>query len=485
MRDLETDPEIRRSEMMPSGPQLAWQVLCAEGGAGLRDRLLDRLAGWRRRRRFRLAGKVEVKAGVGSGCPVGLPATPVLNVLSTPLRPELGGVQLQLMRRLEAEAAHRACALFYPGAGGYHLEIRSGRRREVVVLEAPPPARHGNDELLAQALRDAAGWVGAQVLHFEQLVGLPLESVAELPETGVRLVLAIHDFGLFCLRPHLLERPGLRFCDYARDPARCTRCLRRDWQVDDGFQERRREVAARLLRRAEAVVYPSDFLRRTYRELFPGLDAERQWVVEPPSVGKRAALGERQRPSTIRHVAYVGSVKAHKGALLFEELVGRFAPERYPDLRWTVYGGGDREILARLRRLPGLRVRGYYRAEALPRMLRDDGVDLALLLSIWPETYALTLDECLQAGVGVIALDHGAIADRVKRYGGGILVSPAAGLLGVADCLREILDGGRRPERASGGGRELPEGRSAARSYARIYARLGLDVADDGERSRE
>ncbi|MCP4655093.1 MAG: glycosyltransferase family 4 protein [bacterium] len=478
-RDREEAPEIRSSEMKrPSGPRLAWQVLCAEGGAGLRDRLLDRIAGWRRRRRFRLAGKVCVKAGEMSDCPVpgGLPATPVLNVLSTPLRPELGGVQLQLLRRLEAEAAHRSCALLCPGAGGYRLETRSGRRREVVVLEAPPPpVLRLNDELFAQALRDAADWVGARVVHFEQLVGLPLGSVVELRDAGFRLVLAVHDFGLFCLRPHLLERPRLRFCDYSREATRCTRCLRRDWEVEDGFQESRREVAAELLRSAEAVVYPSDFHRRTYRELYPGLDPERQWVVEPPSVGSRSTPPTREPPSHIRHIAYVGSVKAHKGALLFEELVGRLTPDRYPDLRWTVYGGGDREILTRLRRLPGVRVRGYYRAEALPRMLCDDAVDLALLLSIWPESYALTFDECLQAGVPVIALDHGAIADRVKRHGGGILVSPSAGLSAVADCLREILNGDRRPDRASGVGLELPEGRSAAQSYARIYGRLGRE----------
>lgn len=472
--------------MKPSGLQLAWQVLRAEGGSGLRDRLLDRLAGWRRRRHYRLVGRVGVQAATTSDCRVGLAATPVLNVLSTPLRPELGGVQLQLLRRLEAEAAYRPCALFYPGADGYRLEIRSGRRREAVVLEAPPPsAPELSDAFFAQALRDAARWVGARIVHFEQLVGLPLMSVAELPEAGFHLVLAVHDFGLFCLRPHLLERPRLRFCDYSREATRCTRCLRQDWEVEDGFQESRRQVAAQLLDRAEAIVYPSDFLRRTYLELFPGLDPERQWVVEPPSVGSRFALPEREPPRAIRHLAYVGSVKAHKGALLFEELVGRLSRDRYPDLRWTVYGGGDREILARLRRLPGVRVRGYYRAEALPRMLRADGVDLALLLSIWPESYALTFDECLQAGVPVIALDHGAIADRVNRHGGGILVSPSAGPDAVADCLRAILNGDRRPDRCAGVGPNLPEGRSAAHAYARIYGRLGIALDEDRETSPE
>jgi len=100
-------------------------------------------------------------------------------------------------------------------------------------------------------------------------------------------------------------------------------------------------------------------------------------------------------------------------------------------LRWSAYGGGDPELLARLRRLP-VRVRGYYRSGTLPRLLRRDGVDLALLLSIVPESYNLVLDECAAAGVPVVAFDLGAVGERLRS---GQLVPLAEGAEGIVRAM--------------------------------------------------
>ena len=448
---------------------LLWQVLRAEGVAAFRDRLLDRLAARQRRRRFRVIA-VESPAGVLRGNGESLPSAPLLNILSTPPRRDLGGVQVQLLRRLEAEAAHRPWALLYPEGGHYRLEIVAGKRRLAIELQAPPPpADCLLDSTFEWAVQRAAHLLQTDVLHFEQAIGWPLESIARLHGTGFQLMLSVHDFGLFCLRPHLLERPHLRFCEYSRDDQRCGQCLRCDWEVEDDFQPRRRAQATELLRIARAVVYPSDFLRRTYRQLIPELDSANQHVVEPPAVG-RAADSIAHRPSTrVRHVAYVGSVKAHKGALLFEDLVRRFPPTQFPELRWSVYGGGDAEILGRLRKLPAVRVRGYYRADRLPSLLAADDVDLALLLSVWPEAYALTLDECQLAGATVMAFDHGAMADRLRRWQAGELVDPEQGIRGLEERLNSLL---KRPTEQVARPSNIPDGESSAKAMREIYRQL-------------
>ncbi len=458
---------------------LALQVLRAEGLAAFRDRLADRVAVRRRRRSFR-----PLASDARSTDPATLSAlaeVPVLNVLSTPPRPDLGGVQVQLLRRLAAEGRRRSWALLYPDGGGYRLEISSPAGRSVVTLQAAVPSP---DQLVDPnfewAVLAAAARVGAGTVHFEQLVGWPLASVANL-QARLQLVLSVHDFGLFCLRPHLLERPMLRFCDYSRDATRCTRCLRCDWPVADDFQQHRRRRAAALMQSAAAVIYPSDFLRRTYQELVPGLDSAGQDVVEPPTLGTGSPLPGRQRSnrkgSGLAHIAYVGSVKAHKGALLFEEVVRKFQDS---NLRWTVYGGGDEEILQRLRQLPSVRVRGYYRADKLPEMLRRDGVDLAVLLSTWPEAYALTFDECLRAGVPALAFDHGAIGDRMRRCGGGALVPLDAGIEGVGQVLHELLEEQKGTSETvltpAANELALPDGHSAAEAMLAIYDRLGVPV---------
>jgi glycosyltransferase involved in cell wall biosynthesis len=98
-------------------------------------------------------------------------------------------------------------------------------------------------------------------------------------------------------------------------------------------------------------------------------------------------------------------------------------------------------------------------------ILRRDAVDVALALSIWPETYTLVVDECLRAGVPVVAFDMGAPAERL-RGGRGILVPAGAGPEGVLQAVsaaRGIGDPGA----------PLPTAERAAEAVLGLYARLG------------
>jgi glycosyltransferase involved in cell wall biosynthesis len=209
------------------------------------------------------------------------------------------------------------------------------------------------------------------------------------------------------------------------------------WPVDGVFQSARRETAAALLSEADALVFASPFLLRAHRDLFPGLPAERSRVIAP-AVDSGLPLPPRSsRPSgPLRHVALVGGVQAHKGALVFAEVVRRLEGS---GLRWTAYGGGDPALLTLLRGLPGVRVRGYFRQHALARLLCRDRVDLALLPSIVPESYSLALGECVRAGVPVLAFDLGALGERVRGLGAGRVVQPEAGAEGIVAALRTMM----------------------------------------------
>src|SRR4029079_9316686 len=111
-------------------------------------------------------------------------------------------------------------------------------------------------------------------------------------------------------------------------------------------------------------------------------------------------------------VAYVGSVKPHKGAKLMPEVV-RLAG----GIKLQVFGGGDEDLLRVLRRVPGVNIHGYFRHRQLPSLLAKHNVGLVVLPSISPETYGLVLFEARLAGAAVVAFDHGAIAERIRRDG--------------------------------------------------------------------
>src|SRR6185369_5892714 len=202
----------------------------------------------------------------------------------------------------------------------------------------------------------AAERVGARALQVEGAAGLPPASLLKLAQEGLPLVLALHDFALFCPRPHLLEEPSRRFCGYCRDLDRCAACLGEAPEL----QARWREAGGALLAAATTVVFPSEFLARTYADLFGPLSGKSRVI--PPALPPPVPLPARP-PGPLRHLALVGGVQAHKGAEVFLDVVERLAGRT--DLSFSAYGGGDPALLARLRDLrrrdgSRVRVRGYY-----------------------------------------------------------------------------------------------------------------------------
>ena len=213
-----------------------------------------------------------------------------------------------------------------------------------------------------------------------------------------------------------------------------------------------------LLQRARAIIFPSAFLRDRHREHFdlPRLDAH---VIEPglPRVALPRGNGAR--------IAYAGSVKRHKGGHLLPEIVAAF-----PRHRFHVFGGGDSDLLAPLRRLPNVSVHGYYRAGELPSLLARHDIGLTLLPSMVPEAFGLTLSESWSAGVPAVAFDHGAQAERIRRDGGGWLAPLDRGARGIIAIVQRWLSG----ERTAAVPRAIATSRDAAIAHVALYRSLGL-----------
>ena len=438
----------------------AWRTVRTESVRSAVERYADRRADRRRERSF--ARRPADRLGAN---------TTVLDVLPFPLRRAWGGTALQLMARLAEEATLRTTAVAMPQVGALRIEVEHGAKRWSCSLATAwrPAALALRDDAFEDVLRRAADSTQSTVLHFESLLGLPLASLLRLRERGLRLALSVHDFALFCPRPHLIEAATGSFCDFCRDPDRCFRCLEELRPPAVGYQEERRAVAAELLRQADLLVFPSTYLRDRHRQLFPGSRAERGLVIAPAL--ELPALSP-PRGGPVRRVAFVGTLQRHKGAALLPEIAQRLAamPGGRPQ-RFSVFGGGDPEIAGLLRQQPDLRLRGWYRSGSLAKRLRRERIDLGLLLSTCPESHCLALDECLVAGVPVLAFGHGALAERVESLACGKLVPLDAGAAGVAKAIASLVTGEEQLQLRT----ELwalSSPRDAALAYSAAYADL-------------
>jgi len=403
------------------------------------------LASALRRANERIGDALHSTALRARGAFAGAEDAAILNVAASGAATRLGGVQTQLDARLRVERNLRSVALLAPGA---------------LDLSAPTHHVRRADSDIETGIREAMAITGARSVHFEGMHGVPLDAVLRLIESGVRVILSIHDFSLFCARPHLIEEPMERFCFYSQDLDRCHRCLRQTWDVPKDTQLVRRMLSRKLLSSATGVIFPSRFLLEQHRQLFslPDLDGK---IIDPgvPALESPLHSGEPRGA-----IAFAGSAKRHKGAHLLPELA-RLLGNR----ELHVFGGGDEDLLHTMRRVPNITIHGYYRAGTLPQLLARHGIGLVVLPSIWPETYSLVLSEAWLAGAAVAAFDLGAPAERIRRHGGGWLAPLETGAAGLA----QIIDDWTAGRIKTAIPRSITSAEDAARAHVEVYRKWG------------
>jgi glycosyltransferase involved in cell wall biosynthesis len=429
---------------------LTLRILRDEGLQAVRNRFMDRAAEKKRLR------ELEPLSLHGGRLSFDSEPAPVLNVSPTPPSPKRGGSQIQMLDRLAVEKKQRTVALAYPKDTLWWLEIWTAAGGGILPLgESPNTA-----ELVSQAAKLAR----TGLIHIENISGLPLGLIHELAGRGRQAVLSVHDFTLFCRQPHLIERATGEFCGYCVDEERCTACLGDIDLKEHESQIDYRRAGGEALTSAATVVFPSEFLRHMHRELFPAVSKAETLTVIPPASARPHLTVDRA--SAAQRVGFIGGASAHKGAALIPTIMDLVRNER-PGVRGFVYGNGERELLQSLKSVENLTVRGYYRQGRLARLLAHDAITVAVLTSIWPEAYGLVVDECLAAGVPVVAFDHGAVADRLSSWKAGYLAQPGLGAHGLAQSIVDALsDRVEVPESVIN---DLPQPERAALEHLELY----------------
>jgi glycosyltransferase involved in cell wall biosynthesis len=383
---------------------------------------------------------------------------------------------------MEAQAAggHEVAYFFggrrYPGAG--RTRLRRWRRhgvRMLEVLSSPIPVgldrgtRFPGLDLDAPEVErlfdEALAEVRPDVLHIQELLGLPSSIVDLARRRGVPVVMTLQDYFPLCPTLKLYDSHG-RVC-LRRDPApECVRCCRhaplgtrhiRDvtiafelqragrvlpWvrrparrtlasvlprmptglPIDERAAEldeppaseaayrRRREVNLDRLARIDALVAASTRTTEIYATL--GVPRARLRTVHL-TAGHVAKLTPRRieaPPRPVRFATLAGAASEEKGCLLLLDAARRLAAIA-PGAEYTidVYGLVDDRVRSAFERLPAVRIRRRYRESELDAILEE--ADVGLVPSLWEEVLANAGLEFIAKGVPVVANALGGMPD--------------------------------------------------------------------------
>jgi glycosyltransferase involved in cell wall biosynthesis len=252
---------------------------------------------------------------------------------------------------------------------------------------------------------------------------------------GVPYDVYIHDFAWFCPRIALVGR-GDRYCGEP-SPTVCEACVAEMGRYlhDDipvaALIERSRDV----LSGARRIIAPSRDAADRMERHFPGISPivvpheDDAAVAEPPPIPLM--------DGTVT-VCVAGAIGLHKG---FHVLLAcaRDARKRSLDLTFVVAGTtiDDQSLIDTGR----VFVTGPYRPDEAVALIKAQAAALALLPSIWPETWCLGLTELWRAGLRVAAFDIGAPADRIRDTGRGFLLPLGLAPAKINDVLLNAAKG--------------------------------------------
>lgn len=266
------------------------------------------------------------------------------------------------------------------------------------------------------------------LVHFQHLLGLSPDLFWQAVRAGLPTVLTMQDYWYVCANTKLLTNYDGQLCNGPRLWFNCARCgaaklgMGARWLAPafaPAFAARDLTLR-RVLRRADRLIAPSQFLHDTYVRL--GAPAERTQVLAG-GVHLPPIPAQPIRTQGPLRVLFMGSLLPLKGAHILIEAFNGLPPEA----ELAIAGDPERDpgYARRLRQLaqhPGIRWLG-----PVPRTdvwERFNWADVVAVPSLWYENAPLVIQEALAMRRPVLASDLGSLAEWVRDEVDGALFAP-------------------------------------------------------------
>jgi glycosyltransferase involved in cell wall biosynthesis len=342
------------------------------------------------------------------------------------------------------------------------LDVRKGTTRDIRCATPHTVATLTNAEReqeFAKLLHDER----IDLVHFHHMLGHPWSLPMVARTMGVPTITTVEDYYASCTHLNLIN-PMRRFCRASELPAEaCDLCLQETMmhryhgggalsrdasaaameeqrRVGPGSQASRRGYITAALDAHDLIIFISRAAQETTLGLLPLSQRPGQMLVEGLPISNAPKPQARSDFAPPLRVAVPGNLSVIKGG---DSLCRIFAATRGEPIEFHVFGRIDMpyDDILRTLNLPHVHIHGGYKPEDSCNQLAT--CDVALMLSIWPETYVLTVSEAWRAGVVPIVTDTGALGERVTNNVNGFKV-PVDEPSAVVHKLRELLDDPRQ-----------------------------------------
>ena len=291
--------------------------------------------------------------------------------------------------------------------------------QEVERIEFPNGLPTIGDHILSCAQREKAFARilykhGIDLVHFQHLIG----HIPSLPyiakAMGVPTIYSMHDYYSISHRFNLIDHTG-RYRQTTFDSVRNTDiCLAEAENIMPGSQAKRLAFWGRMLSQVDLIHANSATLKQALLLRYPQLDRssiKQEGIPLDETQFNEAVAGDPFKKGPLE-ILVLGNFTRVKGA---EALLRVFDQTRDMNICFHVHGRLDTEYLRiiALSDCSHVHYHDVYNNKKLASILK--GKHVSLHLSIWPETYCITLSECWRGGLVPVVSDIGALGERVTH----------------------------------------------------------------------
>lgn len=276
----------------------------------------------------------------------------------------------------------------------------------------------------SKALLDLIRSSEFDVVHFHLTIGVGTSFYTDFAEAGIRYVVSLHDYYLYCPRITMMDYTG----NDCGGPAlkKCETCIGKLDQVDllhraslkinlplpripsKRVTIRNAEVR-RFFENATAILAVSNRVRELYESVYPNGN----YYVSHIGSASASILRPLKTDSEKLRLTFIGTLAKFKGAELLEKIALGI---RRKDVVVQFYGRIERAELGKRIERAGVVIRGSYTPPELSGIMAN--TDIGLVLPVWEDNAPQVVMEFLNYGVPVVGTNMGGIPDFVGEDNG-------------------------------------------------------------------
>lgn len=266
------------------------------------------------------------------------------------------------------------------------------------------------------------------ILHVHHFLYHSFDTIYEAKKRNIYSIITLHDLYMSCPSINMVYENV--FCE--NHPNRdCRACLRFRYGVneDSDVLKSWRRKCKEVLSLFDKIIVPSKDTKAQYEKVYDlNIDVVEHGVdfVDVSNVKPKVEKDSFD-------IAFVGVMAVHKGSEILKSLITN---NNNSKIKIHLFGKAEDEILTKNTLL--YTYHGEYERKSLPRLLKENGIDLACFFSLWPETYSYTLSEAYMAGIPVLSFDLGAVGQRVKDDNLGWVIPSNTSSEKILEKIEEI-----------------------------------------------